>query len=147
MMQLVKQRQRRPGVSPVVPNETYAMIADVLAGKVMTELAAGRTNAAAETAEELNGLLEKGVGTGSINANYIIMQVMDIYESGNLEMAQQAEGYLETLINYGLNLETLNTSALGNSLNRVSENSQCTECIDNAEALAGRLLEKSGKTL
>lgn len=146
-MELVRQKQRQPGVSPVVPNETYAMIADVLAGKIMTELAAGRGNAAAETADELNALLNQGVGTGSINANYIIMQVMDIYESGNLEMAQQAEGYLETLLNYGLGLDNLNTTALANSLNRVSENSQCTECINDAEALAGRLLEKAGKTL
>ena len=146
-MELVRQKQRQPGVSPVVPNETYAMIADVLAGKIMTELAADRGNAAAETAAELNALLNQGVGTGSINANYIIMQVMDIYESGNLEMAQQAEGYLETLINYGLGLDNLNTTALSNSLNRVSENSQCTECINDAEALAGRLLEKAGKTL
>tara|TARA_B100000686_G_scaffold354937_1_gene468347 strand:+ start:7634 stop:8074 length:441 start_codon:yes stop_codon:yes gene_type:complete len=145
-MELVRQKQRQPGVSTVVPNETYAMIADVLAGKIMTELAAGRGNAAAETATELNALLNQGVGTGSINANYIIMQVMDIYESGNLEMAQQAEGYLETLINYGLGLDSLNTTALSNSLNRVSENSECPKCIDDAEALAGRLLDKAGKT-
>ena len=146
-MELVRQKQRRPGVSPVVPNETYAMIADVLAGKVMTELSANRPNAAAETAQELFGLLDKGVSTGSINANYIIMQVLDIYEDGDLPMASQAEGYLESLINYGLSLDNLNTDALANSIDRVSQNSGNPKCAIEAELLAKRLVEKSGKTL
>lgn len=146
-MELVRPRQRKPGVSAVVPNETYAMIADVLAGKTMTELSANRANAAAETANELMGLLSQGVTTASINSNYIIMQIMDIYEAGNLEMAQQAEGYLETLMNYGLSVDNLNTTALASSIERISRNSPNPKCAIEAELLAQRLLEKSGKTL
>jgi len=142
MMELVRQKQRKPGVSPVVPNETYAMIADVLAGKTMTELSANRANAAAETAQELMGLMEQGVGTSSINANFLIMQIMDIYESGNTDMAQQAEGYFEDLLNYGLNLDSLNVTALKGSLASITDK----KCKMQAEAFADRLLEKADKT-
>lgn len=137
-MRIVRQQapRGRSGVSHVVPNETYAMIADVLAGKIMTELSVDRPNAARETAIELFNLLDQGVSVKSINANYLANQIMDIYLTGQSDMGNVARGYFEQLCKRGLDMGPVNTDMLRKGSLQVAEHVKDAKTIASARDFA-----------
>ncbi len=145
-MKVVKQHTPtgRREYNSIVPNETYAMIADVLAGKIMTELSVSRPTAARETAVELFSLLDQGVSPGSINANYLACQIMDIYLTGDREMANIARGYFEQLCKRGLDMGPVNTEMLRTGALQVADNVKDARTIvsarDFARAVTARTL-------
>lgn len=133
-MRIVKQQMPvgRSGLNTIVPNETYAMIADVLAGKIMTELSVSRPSAARETAVELFSLLDQGVSPKSINANYLAVQIMDIYLTGDCDMANVARGYFDQLCKRGMNMDPVNTEMLRKCAVQVAEHVKNAKAISSA---------------
>lgn len=87
---------------------TYAMIADVLAGKIMTALTYDRPGAARESATELFSLLENGTPATAINFQTLAFQIFDMIERGKTDMAAQGQIYLERLADYGINPAAIN---------------------------------------
>ena len=137
-MRIVKQQTPvgRSGLNTIIPNETYAMIADVLAGKIMTELSVSRPGAARETAVELFSLLDQGVSPKSINANYLAVQIMDIYLTGDCDMGNIARGYFDQLCKRGMDKAPVNTEMLRKYSQQVAEHVKNAKSIASARDFA-----------
>ncbi|MGM0423225.1 MAG: hypothetical protein ACQEQL_09045 [Pseudomonadota bacterium] len=113
------QQQPTPDYSLAVADDTYALITDVLAGKIMTALEFKRPYAATETAAELFTLLEKGVSAKSINLQSLSPQIFDMYLSGQYNMAKIAEKYLIQLSKYDVSYAGMDFTRLQDTVNQI----------------------------
>jgi hypothetical protein len=102
-----------------VADDTYSLITDVLAGKIMTSLEFKRSYAATETAAELFGLLEKGVSAKSINLQYLSLQIFDMYLTGNVEMAKIGEKYFIQLSKYDVSYAGMDFNRLQDVIKQI----------------------------
>lgn len=119
--------------SLAVSQDTYSLITDVLAGKILTALTFHRSHAAVETAAELFTLLDQGVSAKSINLQYLALQIFDIYRAGDHDMAKIGRDYLEKLSKYDVSYASLDAARLREAVEQVRRESKNTLCVLGAD--------------
>lgn len=129
----VKDQITQNDIDFAVSQETYAMVTDVLANKIMSALSAGRFGAATESADELFKLLDKGVAATNINGGALAGSVMDIILSEQTVPGELARKYLKHLSKYGVDFSNLDIAELSNIVEKSRYAGAKTHQIKGAE--------------
>ena len=124
-------------------HDTYAMIADVLAGKIMSALSAKRCNASTESAVELFSLLDQGVSVKGVNTHSLAKQILDMYLLGQIETARLGEQYFRHITKYGLDFSTVDLNDLRKTLHQIREHSGHTLAYTEATRFFTKISQKT----
>ena len=103
-------------ITHAVSQNTYSMVTDVLANKIMTALSAGRIDAALETATELFALFDKGVSARGINGAALANTIMDMIIAGQVTTAELGKKYLNQIAKQGADFSTLDIDHLSKTV-------------------------------